>query len=484
MTADIPQPHPDPGLGRLDPADRVGVDLTVDAAELARALDDLKPAVPARPRVEGLRGVLIEAHDDTLTLTGTDEEITMRVTIPATVVRPGTVLIRFHPLHKIAGKPAGARGPDRRRAPDRARNSAGNPGRRQRTPTPTAPAAPSIRLTSILEPDGTPSVFHVEVDQAKVRHELRPLPLADFPAIPATDAALVTRLAGTHLTAAAVRVAPFASNDQGRPVLTAVCLAAGRRTLTFAATDSYRLAVLDVPHIWTAGKQQAHRRLSLSGTDKGSRAGQQSGPKTGSGGATLPGLLVPKTALDLAAALLGSQPTVEIAIDEPQQRVSFAASNDKSRELSVKLVEGEFPPFRRLMPSIEDCHRATLRRADLLAVLNHMAATLGRSTRVRLTLDPAAVGTAHSGVTVECHHHDIGRATGRVGLIDYTGPPAEIAFNVDYLRAALNAVGGAQVQFHFHDVRKPVILTAAPTSAAAKKPGGPVSFTALLMPLK
>ena len=106
-----------------------------------------------------------------------------------------------------------------------------------------------------------------------------------------------------------------ASSEDTRPVLTGVLIAAEAEGLRLVATDSYRLAVKDLP---------------------GAKDVLAEGQK----------VLVPSRALAELQRLLGGQAeAVELHLGTHDVR--FAVGQVK---LSTRLIEGEFPPYRQLIP--------------------------------------------------------------------------------------------------------------------------------------
>ncbi len=71
-------------------------------------------------------------------------------------------------------------------------------------------------------------------------------PTDEFPRVPQPSGDGVTINAG-QLAAALRQVVPAASSDDARPILTGVLVTAEADGLRLVATDSYRLAVRDLP---------------------------------------------------------------------------------------------------------------------------------------------------------------------------------------------------------------------------------------------
>ena len=170
----------------------------------------------------------------------------------------------------------------------------------------------------------------VETDQSQAHIRcaayegaLRLLPAEDFPGLQEPSGTTIT--ADARAFAEAVhQVARGASRDEARPVLTGVLIEVSREGVVMVATDSYRLAVRDL--VATAD---------------------------GEGKA-----IVPERALSEAgrAASGDEKATIEVLLDGSQ--VAFRIGE---LTLTSRLIEGEFPNYRQLLP---DQHES---RSDDLA---------------------------------------------------------------------------------------------------------------------
>jgi DNA polymerase-3 subunit beta len=178
-----------------------------------------------------------------------------------------------------------------------------------------------------------------------------------------------------------------------------------------AATDSYRLAVRDLDWTW------AHT------------------PTTA---------LVPSRALTEAARALAGEPAVEIGI-EPHQ-ITFAGGG---RRLTSRLVEGEFPPFRNLIPSGYDSI-ATIDRQTLLEALKQVAPYGQNNNPVRLSFE-------RERVQVDGSLQDVGRGAAAIEA-KYEGEALTVAFNPTYLSDGVGAVEDNEVMLEVRDGLKPALV--------------------------
>ena len=216
-----------------------------------------------------LAGVQAELPGDTLTLTGSDLELTISVesarassgvsdgvaVLPARLVSD---VVRALPPGAVEVEVDGERGPHHRRAARSSRCGCSRPT--------SSPGSPE----------------------------------------PAGDA--VTLDAG-ELAAALRQVVPAASSDDARPILTGVLVAAEADGLRLVATDSYRLAVRDLPGQSVLAEGQT--------------------------------VLVPSRALNELTRVLAGVDELTLRLGE--RDASFEAG---AVRLTTRLIEGEFPNYR------------------------------------------------------------------------------------------------------------------------------------------
>lgn len=171
---------------------------------LAEAVGWTARALPQRPPVPVLSGILVEADADGLHLSCFDYEVSARTTVEAQVDVPGSALVSGRLLADIA-----------RSLPQR----------------PVEVVSDGAKLT---------------VSCGSSRFSLMTMPVEEYPSLPALPPAVGT-VAGDALADAVSRVALAASRDETLPILTGVRLEIEDGTLTLLATDRYRLALREIP---------------------------------------------------------------------------------------------------------------------------------------------------------------------------------------------------------------------------------------------
>jgi DNA polymerase III subunit beta len=178
------------------------VKLTCTRDALVAALGTVTRATSSRGSVQVLAGVLLQAEGETLSLSATDMELSLRTSIPADVQAEGAVVVPGKLLADLARLlPADAVTIEHRAEEGTAQLASGSY---------------SSRL----------NVFAAE----------------DFPRLPALDVAL-HEVEAPSLVQTIERVSRSASRDESRPVLTGILVRFEGQTLVMAATDSYRLSV-------------------------------------------------------------------------------------------------------------------------------------------------------------------------------------------------------------------------------------------------
>lgn len=273
----------------------------------------------------------------------------------------------------------------------------------------------------------------VETDQAQARIRcaayegaLRLLPAEDFPALqPPAGNRIV--LEAPRFAEAIGQVARAASRDEARPVLTGVLVEVNREGVTLVATDSYRLAVRDLVAT-AAGEAKA---------------------------------IVPERAMTEAgrAAQALEKGQVDLFVDESQ--VSFQAG---PLTLTSRLIEGEFPNYRQLLPEQYES-RLTVPRQQLIDAVRRVGLLARDTSPVRLEFNAL-------GVKLSSQSPDLGQAVEAVEAT-YEGEDITAAFNPAYLADGLAAATGDIVRLEVRDGLKPGIVR-----------GDSDEFTYLVMPVK
>ena len=261
-----------------------------------------------------------------------------------------------------------------------------------------------------------PVEFHAEGGQAVIRcgnyeGTIRCLPAEDFPAL---DEPVGTRVSvpAASLAEAVSQVAKAASRDEARPILTGVLLEVSREGLTMVATDSYRLAVRE-----------------LMATAEGEAKA-----------------LVPERALSEVGRAAGTDDRGEAELFLDKSQVALKVG---SLTLTSRLIEGEFPNYRQLLPEGYD-NKLSVSRQQLLDAVRRVGLLARDNTPVKMEFNAL-------GVRLSSSSPDLGEAV-EVVEASYQGEDVTAAFNPAYLSDGLSGVAGDRVHVEVRDGLKPAVV--------------------------
>jgi len=404
-----------------------GMKFRVERDALGDAVAWVARALPSRPVVPVLAGLLLEAGDG-LVLSCFDYEVSARVRIDAEVAEPGTALV---------------------------------PGRLLAEITRSLPSQ-SAEFTSAADA--------VSLVCGSAEFMLVTLPLEEFPALPEPPPAAGT-VDGGALAAAAAQVVPAASRDDTLPMLTGVCLDFDGEKITLAATDRYRLAVREIPWAPADPALRAAALVPARTLADVARTMAAGVPVTIAFGASGAG-----NAVTVGAGQRSSQP----GGGEPRPAEGMISFAGGGRRLTARLIAGEFIRYRSRFPSEFSC-RAEVPAGPFTEAVRRVSLVAERASPVRL-----AFGTGM--VVVEAQAEGRARAVETVPA-HFDGDEPVISFNPHYLLDGLAAVAidasprgsgtsgdasgevppasGGRIRIEFTSPAKPALITWAPDAVPA-----------------
>jgi DNA polymerase-3 subunit beta len=273
----------------------------------------------------------------------------------------------------------------------------------------------------------------LDADQSQARIQcgafegtVRLLPAEDFPAWQEPTGTTVKLEAGRFAEAVG-QVARAASRDEARPTLTGVLVEMNREGVTLVATDSYRLAL---------------RELTA----------------TAEGEATA---LVPERALSEAGRAASNDEKGEVELVLDQSQVTFRVG---PLTLTSRLIEGQFPNYRQLLPDGYE-NVLTVSRQQLFDAVKRVGLLARENTPIRMEFNAL-------GVRLSSESPDLGGAVEAVEA-RYDGQDITVAFNPNYLADGLQAATGESVRLEIKDGLKPGVVR-----------GDGTEFTYLVMPVR
>jgi DNA polymerase III subunit beta len=259
----------------------------------------------------------------------------------------------------------------------------------------------------------------------------------DFPPIPNIEDGITTKIEVEALRLGINQVVFAAATEESRPVLTGVDAQFEGSTLTLAAADGFRLAVLKVP-ITNSVSQKTEA------------------------------IIPARTLTELNRLISDQDETVDITLNPNKSQILFRL---KSVELVSQLVQGTFPNYSQLIPKSYNT-RVIVNRDDFLRATK-TASIFARdgSGIVRLVVTPGSESNPGK-IAVSARSEEIGDD---VGEIDATveGDDSKIAFNGKYLTDVLSVLKEAQV----------ALETTSPSSPGLIRPVGADNYTHVVMPM-
>src|SRR5258706_988103 len=208
------------------------------------------------------------------------------------------------------------------------------------------------------------------------------------------------------------------STDESRYVLNGIFLSLKDHKMTMVATDGRRLALVD-------------EEVDISEKSAGE-------------------FIVPAKAVTGLNRLLQDKGDVEIKFGENQ--ASFALKNEKDLSLLLitKLIEGNYPNYRQVIPG-EAKERVPLNREEFVQALRRAEImTSEKANSVKLAF-------GKNNLAITANSPEVGEARETMA-VNYKGKEMAIAFNPRYLIDALNALTEDEVFFELIDELNPGVL--------------------------
>jgi DNA polymerase-3 subunit beta len=275
---------------------------------------------------------------------------------------------------------------------------------------------------------------------ASGRYQVRGMGSEEFPELPVVQGDEVTHLPVEALLEGLRGSLFSASTDETKQVLTGVHLTIGADGLEFAATDGHRLAVVETVNAATPEISEAPDTQSLDVT-------------------------IPAKALQELTKMLDRQPGNTVAVQFDQSQAVFEWADQR---LTSRLLEGQYPNYRQLIPR-QFARQLTVDRRLFLSALERISVLADQKNNiVKLSFN-----SGHQELTLSVDAQDVG--SGREAIpAQITGEDIDIAFNVKYLVDGLKVLTTTDVQMQLNTATSPAILS----------PLGGIKMTYLVMPVQ
>lgn len=276
------------------------------------------------------------------------------------------------------------------------------------------------------------------------RYQMRGMGAEEFPELPAIAEAEVTYLPVDALSEGLRGSLFAASGDETKQILTGVHLTVSADGIEFAATDGHRLAV-----------------VQTTNADPSENSGDQAGDERKLE------VTVPAKALRELERMMqvnaAAGEAVAVRFDQGQLVCEWA-----NQRLTSRLLEGQYPNYRQLIPR-QFSRQMTVERRLFISALERIGVLADqKNSIVKINLD-----SIKQEIVLSVDAQDVG--SGREAIpAQISGDDLEIAFNVRYLLEGLKAFNTTEVQMQLNMATSPSVLN----------PIGGLKMTYLVMPVQ
>jgi len=288
-----------------------------------------------------------------------------------------------------------------------------------------ATTVPAKKLFGIVRELGTLEI-EVEVDEKNTTSlrsgssffKIKGLAAEEFPPMPNLQEQKSVTLPQEKLRGMLRKTAFAISTDESRYVLNGIFMSLKEHKLTMVATDGRRLAMVD-EEVDVPDKNQTE-------------------------------FIVPAKAVNELNRLLTEKGEVEVRFAGNQ--AAFALKDDKGMNLGIvtKLIEGNYPNYRQVIPG-EAKERVALAREEFLHALKRAELmTSEKQNSVKLSF-------ARNNLSITANSPEVGEARETMA-INYKGKDMAIAFNPGYVIEPLNALANDEVYLELIDELSPGVL--------------------------
>lgn len=274
----------------------------------------------------------------------------------------------------------------------------------------------------------------VEIVCGRARFKIVGLSPEEFPALPKKGEGVSIKLEGEIIKEMIEKTAFAMSSDETRFNLNGVYLEQAKEQdsdlLRMVATDGHRLSIID---------REVKGKWKL--------------PK---------GVIIPrKGVFELRRLVENAEGPIDISIDE-----KHVVASNKGTTLIVRLIDGQFPPYKQVLPS-QTKRTISVDRQVILQVLKRVSIlSADRSRGVKFAFSP-------KNLELSTSNPDFGEAREELP-INYKGEKFEIGFNARYFIDVLNVIADEQAQLQMGDDTTPCVLK-------SEKDRG---FTHIVMPMR
>src|SRR5919202_1050832 len=276
----------------------------------------------------------------------------------------------------------------------------------------------------------------VRLSALENEYRIRAYAAEDFPRLPGLDEAGGFKMSGEALVE---KVSRSYSRDETRPVLTGILISFEESRVRMVTTDSYRLSI---------------KETELATTFEGSKEA-----------------IIPARAMQEVSRIFSSSDEEQVEVVLSENQALFRIGDVL---FGTRLIEGNFPEYRRLLPDTFE-REISIRREDLIETLRRVNLFAQRQTPPV----PVSLGFSEGAVEVSVRNGEVGEARERLPAT--SEDEFHISFNPSYLLDGVSAVASESVLFRLNESLKPGLIV--PDDSADEDEEEP-DFLDLIMPMR
>ncbi len=268
------------------------------------------------------------------------------------------------------------------------------------------------------------------VETENYHTKIKTLPVEEFPLIPSVEGKSNLTVNAQDLKTSIDQVSFAASTNQTQPEISGMLLVKDSEGLRFAATDRYRLA---------------EKKIAVNDTSLSQEV-----------------IIPQKTANELSRIIGNQKGNVEIIFSETQVAINF---NDT--QLISRLIDGQYPAYREIIPS-EFGTTATTQKLPLMSALKTAAVFSQGSNSVKVDFDEKK-----QQIVITAESSELGKSSVELSS-KIAGKDVSLVLNYHYLLDGLSGIDGENVMLKVIDDSSPGLIV----------PEGRADYIYLVMPIK
>lgn len=242
-------------------------------------------------------------------------------------------------------------------------------------------------------------------------------PAKDFPQLAKINPKTTIKLDLPLLAKAVSQIAFSAATDDSRPVLTSILCQFSQNNLLLVATDGFRLSLKNIKLV---------NPLNLKNDKK---------PLT---------FLIPARSLTEITKLAKNEKEITMGLTTDQNQIVFVLED---LELVSRLIEGDYPDYKRIIPS-SFITKVFLNKAEFSQAVKIASVFASQSANVvKFTI-------GKNNLTLSANAPQIGRNQATVEA-RVEGEPLDIAFNYKFVSGFLDACQGEEVVIELNETLTP-----------------------------